>query len=747
MSIAIIIAIVACAAAIFEGLLIGYFASQKKEQQEKAALSAARFTGAAEQVEQLQKSNEEASRNMDWFRTLFNNTNDMVFVYAITEEGMPGKFLEVNDAMCAQLWQTREDLLQMSPMDIEYVETSVASLGYSKSDLVVLSDNYVKDQYAKIATRAARHTVEEILAKGHVMDERVYQDKNGRKIPIEVIAQRFDVGGQMLIMCTAKDITERKLAETALRESKQRFNDFFASSPVGIAIYNGQRELIDVNQACLKMFGIPDKDQFVLFNLFDNPFLSPEAKKSLSAGETVRDEWNVDFSQAIQKSLFVTSKNGQSYFDIILNNMGLDRDYKPRGYFALVQDITERRKAEMELQKAEVQLRQAEKMEAIGSMAGGIAHDFNNILTPIVGYAKMLVRTLKEGTQELKFAQGIQKASARAKDLVAQILMFSRKSEDVNVASFKPIHIIPIAKEVLTLQRTALPKEIEISRVLKTEHDVVKADPTKIHQVLMNLSTNAWHAMRDKGGPGTLEMMVTDFVIDPRTKSTEFPKLKPGRYIRISIKDTGTGIPPHVLKRMFEPFFTTKKIGEGTGMGLAVVHGVVTSLQGEISVDTEVGKGTTFHIVLPTVEENALTEEGEKEVVLPSGSERILIADDEADIVEMVGDMLTSLGYQPIAANSGTEAMKLFQQSPNQFDMVITDQIMPGMTGIELATGILKIRKDMPILLVFAYAEEVTQERAKEIGIRQLIEKPISMEVLATSIRRIFDAKRKAAAK
>ena len=275
----------------------------------------------------------------------------------------------------------------------------------------------------------------------------------------------------------------------------------------------------------------------------------------------------------------------------------------------------------------------------------------------------------------------------------------------------------------------------------------VMADSGLLHQVLMNLSTNAWHAMRDKGGPGTLEMMVTDFVIDPRTKSTEFPKLKPGRYIRISIKDTGTGIPPHVLKRMFEPFFTTKKIGEGTGMGLAVVHGVVTSLQGEISVDTEVGKGTTFHIVLPTVEENALTEEGEKEVVLPSGSERILIADDEADIVEMVGDMLTSLGYQPIAANSGTEAMKLFQQSPNQFDMVITDQIMPGMTGIELATGILKIRKDMPILLVFAYAEEVTQERAKEIGIRQLIEKPISMEVLATSIRRIFDAKRKAAAK
>jgi signal transduction histidine kinase/CheY-like chemotaxis protein len=513
---------------------------------------------------------------------------------------------------------------------------------------------------------------------------------------------------------------------------------------VGIAIYSGQRELIDVNQACLKMFGIPDREQFARFNLFENPFLSDEARKSLSAGESVRDEWAVDFTQAIQKSLFVTSKAGQAYFDMMLSNMGLDRDYKPRGYFALVQDITERRKAEMELQKAEGQLRQAEKMEAIGSMAGGIAHDFNNILTPIVGYAKMLVRGLKEGTAEQKYAAGIHKASGRAKDLVAQILTFSRKSEDIDVASYKPIHIIPIAKEILTLQRTALPKEIEISRVIKTEHDVVQADPTKIHQVLMNLSTNAWHAMRDRGGPGVLEMMLTDFTIDPRTKSTEFPHLKPGRYLRISVKDTGTGIPPHVLKRMFEPFFTTKKVGEGTGMGLAVVHGVITSLNGEISVDTEVGKGTTFHIVLPTVEADASEEERANEAPLPSGSECILIIDNESEIVEMLGHMLSSLGYQPVAANSGTEALQLFQQSPNRFDMIITDQVMPGMTGLETATRILAIRKDLPIILISAFAEEITPEKAKAAGVKELMDKPISMENLAATIRRLFNEKKQA---
>ena len=744
MSVPIIIAIVAGAVAIFEGLLIAYFASQKTEQQVKAERFAKRVAVEDARIKELQKMDEQTRLTMEWFRTLFNNTNDMVFVYGITEDGIPDKFLEVNDATCAQLWQSREDLLNMSPLDIEFMETSVASLGYSKSDLVVLSDTYVKDQHSKIATRSARHYVEQVLQNGHILDERIYQDKNGKKIPVEVVAQRFDLGDRKLIMCTAKDITERKAAETALRDSKKRFNDFFAASPVGIAIYSGQRELIDVNQACLKMFGIPDREQFAKFNLFENPFLSDNAKKGLSAGESMRDEWAVDFTQAIQKSLFVTSKTGQAYFDMMLNNMGLDRDYKPRGYFALVQDVTERRKAEMELQKAETQLRQAEKMEAIGSMAGGIAHDFNNILTPIVGYAKMLARGLKEGTTEHKYAAGIQKASGRAKDLVAQILTFSRKSEDVDVSSYKPIHIIPIAKEILTLQRTALPKEIEINRVIKTEHDVVQADPTKIHQVLMNLSTNAWHAMRDRGGPGVLEMMLTDFTIDARTKSTEFPHLKPGRYLRISVKDTGTGIPPHVLKRMFEPFFTTKKVGEGTGMGLAVVHGVITSLHGEISVETEVGKGTTFHIVLPTVEANASEEEGAKEAALPSGSECILIVDNESEIVKMLGHMLASLGYQPVAANSGTEALQLFQQSPNRFDMIITDQVMPGMTGIEAASKILAIRKDMPIILISAYAEEITPERAKAGGIKELMDKPISMENLAETIRRLFNEKKQA---
>jgi PAS domain S-box-containing protein len=746
MPVAIVIAIVAGAAAIFEGLLIGYFASQKKEQQVKAERLAQRVANEEAQIEELQKTDEQTQQTMEWFRALFNNTNDMVFVYGITEDGMPDKFLEVNDAICAQLWHSREELLNMSPLEIEFMETSVASLGYSKSDLVTLSDTYVKDQYSKIASRVARHYVEQILQDGHVLDERTYQDKNGRKIPVEVIAQRFDLGDSKLIMCTAKDITERKAAETALRDSKKRFNDFFAASPVGIAIYSGQRELIDVNQACLKMFGIPDRDQFAMFNLFDNPFLSEDARKRLSAGESVRDEWVVDFTEAIQKSLFVTGKAGQAYFDIILNNMGLDRDYKPRGYFALVQDITERRKAELELQKAEVQLLQAEKMEAIGSMAGGIAHDFNNILTPIVGYAKMLVRGLKENTTEQKYALGIQKASGRAKDLVGQILMFSRKSEAVDQSSYKPIHIIPIAKEILTLQRTAMPKEIEINRVIKTEHDVVQADPTKIHQVLMNLSTNAWHAMRDRGGPGELEMMLTDFTIDPRTKSTEFPRLKPGRYLRISVKDTGTGIPPHVLKRMFEPFFTTKKVGEGTGMGLAVVHGVITSLHGEISVDTEVGRGTTFHIVLPTVEETVAEEEGAQNVPLPSGSECILIADDEQDIVEMLGHMLTSLGYQPVAANSGTEALKLFQQSPNRFDMIISDQVMPGMTGLEWATKAMAIRKDIPVMLIYAYAEDIILEHAKAAGVKDLMEKPISMENLAATIRRVFNEKKQAGA-
>ena len=746
MSPVIIIAIVAGIAIVFEGLLIGYFASQKRDQQKYAERMSARASTLEAEGNESRKREQKLQAALEWFHTLFNKTNDMVFTFAVTEDGMPDRIIEVNDATCAQLGRAREDLLKMTPMDIEYAEMSIASMGYSKSDLVTLSDSYVKDQYEKIATRAARRYVEQIIQTGHVLDERMYQDKNGAPIPVEVIAQRFNVGGRTLVMCTAKDITERRKAEAALRDSKQRFQDFFASSPVGIAIFSGKRELIEVNQACLRMFGIPDHHEFARFNLFDNPFLSGDARKKLSVGESVRDEWAVDFSQAIKESLFVTNKSGQAYFDMILNNMGLDREYKPRGYFALVQDISERRKIEGELKKTEAQLRQAEKMEAIGSMAGGIAHDFNNILTPIVGYAKMLVRISTEDTPAQKYAQGIQKASIRAKDLVAQILTFSRKADDVDQQILKPIRVIPIAKEVLQLQRRTLPPEIEINRMIKTERDVVVADPIKIHQVVMNLTTNAWHAMRDKGGPGTLEVILTDFLIEPRGKNTEFPQLQPGRYLRISIRDTGTGIPPHVLKRMFEPFFTTKKVGEGTGMGLAVVHGVVTGMHGGVSVDTEVGKGTTFHIVLPTVDDKVIEQTDETTTAIPSGSECILVVDDEPDVAEVIAHMLESLGYKPIVSHSGDEALQTFKHSPNQFDMAIIDQVMPGLSGIDVTVKMLEIRKNIPIILCYAYAEEITLEEAKAAGARNLLDKPILLETMAAMVRSLLDEKKASAA-
>ena len=394
-------------------------------------------------------------------------------------------------------------------------------------------------------------------------------------------------------------------------------------------------------------------------------------------------------------------------------------------------DITERRQAEEEKQKLEKHLRRSEKMEAIGTLAGGIAHDFKNILGAVMGYTQLTQFDLPKGSPLHYNLDQVLKASVRARGLVNQILSFSRQGEQEQ----RPIHILPVVKEALKLIRASLPKSIEIKKELDLKEDTILGDPTQIHQVIMNLCTNAAQAMQ--GGKGLIDIHLEEIALSKEDLKA-FPKLIPGSYLRLSVVDTGEGIDPAILPRIFDPFFTTKELGKGTGMGLAVVHGIVKSHKGEIAVYSEMGIGTTFRIYFPQIDRSIVSEEEAKKP-LPTGEESILFVDDEPGIVEPMVQMLKILGYNISGRVSSQEALEAFKARPNQFDLVITDQTMPHMNGAELAQEILKIRPDIPIILCSGFSEIITPEESIAIGIRKFLMKPILMSELAAAIRQVLD--------
>ncbi|NQT93561.1 MAG: response regulator [Lentisphaerae bacterium] len=672
---------------------------------------------------------EQLQDQKQWYRTLFRNTRDMVVVYPVTEDGLPGLIAEVNDIICSKLEQSRTKLVGMSPLDIEEPEPAGLTPGYTREELVLLSDKDMRG----ISMFATQALVRRILDMNRITYERVFVSRSGKRIPVEIEARRVDRGEQIMVMCIARDVGEKKEVERLLRASRERSRDFFSYSPIGVALYDAERSLVNVNRACLKMFASPDAMEFGRFNIFDNPFLPDPIKKRLREGETVRYEAAIDFDEVRRIGLFISGKTGPANFDMLITNLGVDNEFNPKGFLVQVQDVTERRKAETALRHSERQLRQAQKMEAIGTLAGGVAHDFNNILTPILGYTEMCLYSTEESTEVHKYLQEVMKAVNRAKDLVKQILTFSRQMEPEG----RPIRVSPIVKEALTLMRATIPPNVDIRRAVKTERDVIQGNPTQIHQVLMNLCINAVHAMEEQGG--VLEVLMSDFLLS-RAASTEFPQLNPGRYLRISVRDTGCGMDRETMDRIFEPFFTTKHIGRGTGMGLSVVHGIISGLNGGITVESEKGEGTVFHIVLPIMEETLqpVSEEG---VVLPSGTETVLFVDDDVDVGRMVARMLETLGYKPVLANRGQEALWIFEKDPRGIDLVITDQAMPEMSGEELAEHLLAARPDVPIIVCTGFGDKLTPRRAKEMGVREFMTKPLVMRELSETIRRVLDAK------
>jgi PAS domain S-box-containing protein len=379
----------------------------------------------------------------------------------------------------------------------------------------------------------------------------------------------------------------------------------------------------------------------------------------------------------------------------------------------------------------EKQLIQAQKMHAIGTLAGGIAHDFNNILSAIMGYTEICMLQAPQETQIPRRLGRVMHACQRARELVKQILTFSRQSTQEQ----NQVQIHLIIKEALKLLRASLPSTIEIRHEICTDSSYVMADPTQIHQVLMNLCTNAAHAMRGNGG--VLSVKLEDVNLENDDVEI-FSGLKPGSYVRLAVSDTGHGMDQQTLQHIFEPFFTTKNFDEGTGMGLAVVQNIVTKHCGAVYVHSEPKKGSTFEVLFPKATIQPMLEK-KSSAHLPQGNEHILLVDDEEFIVDMAEEMLKSLGYKVTTTGNSPEALKWFDQSPNDFDLVITDQTMPGMTGTELAERIKNIRSDISIILCTGYSEEIIPERTESPNIKAVIMKPFIIQEMALVVRKVLD--------
>ncbi|MDX1708311.1 MAG: ATP-binding protein, partial [Desulfobacterales bacterium] len=393
-------------------------------------------------------------------------------------------------------------------------------------------------------------------------------------------------------------------------------------------------------------------------------------------------------------------------------------------------DITKLKELENERLKSEAYLRQAQKMEAIGTLAGGIAHDFNNILSAIMGYTELSMIDITKETDAKYNLNEIYKASQRAKEVVKQILAFSRRSAQER----KPLKIDPIVKEAIKMLKASLPATIQIQQYIDPAAGVIEADATEIHQIIMNLCTNAFHAMSETGG--VLEVKVENINVGAEKAGTL--EITAGNYLMCKVADTGCGMAPEVVERIFEPYFTTKEKDKGTGLGLAVVHGILKSYGGAVTVDSRPGKGSVFTVYIPTEAQEAKPESDAPHMI-PTGNERILFVDDERTLAEIGKKSLERLGYKVDTCTSSMKALELFQNARDDIDLVITDMTMPEMTGDKLAGEVIKIRADIPVIICSGYSDEGLVKRAEQIGISAFLIKPLVIQDLATTIRDVLE--------
>ena len=619
------------------------------------------------------------------------STLQSIFKAAPTGIGMVHNRIltQVNERLCEMIGYSPEELIDQNARILYPTDDDYEYVG--------------KEKYAQIS------------AHGTGTVETRWQHKNGEILDVLLSSTPLNVEDWSEgVTFTALDITERKKTEKALRASHEMFLTVLDGIDATIYVADMDTyEILFMNKFMQKSFG-QDFTRQICWKVFRNEggpcehctndkLLDAQGKPSgvyvWQDRNPVTNKWYINYDRAIE---WVDGRIVR---------------------IQIATDITE-------MKRLEAQLHQSQKLEAIGNLAGGIAHDFNNILSAVIGYAELSLADAEPGSTLQKSLKEILRAGVRAKDLVKHILTFARRADE----ELKPVMVSAVAQEVLKLLRSTLPVSIEMQTSI-TSDSMTMADPTQIHQIFMNLCTNAAHAMEATGG--TLKVNLSDVELTAADRDASLDLL-PGTYLKLVIEDTGVGIPMESLNSIFEPYFTTKPKGEGTGLGLSVVHGIVKGYNGEILVESKVGHGTVFTIFLPVT--GSATDEGPPLALnFAKGNERILFVDDEQPICEMGEQVLKRLGYQVTARTSSVEALALFKAKPEKFDLVITDMTMPNLTGDKLAAELIQVRPDIPVILCTGYSKVMSEDKAAAIGIKAFAMKPLTIEDLSKTIRDVLE--------
>jgi PAS domain S-box-containing protein len=643
-----------------------------------------------EELEGRKKVEQKLRESEEMHRRLFEMESDAI----ILVENSTGRILEANAAALALYGRSRSEILRLKNIDLS------------------------AEPDRTMAATAERLPVVPI---------RYHKHRSGVVFPVEITARHFSLQGREVHIAAVRDITERLRAEEALRESEERFRSSFEHAASGMAIVGIEGQFLQVNAALCRMLGWSESE---LLGMNRAEALHPD--EPLEMGNAFG--CNGSSLAGVHAERRYVHRDGRTVSvmegaSVVCNPQG-ERLY----YIVQLQDVSASKAMEAEKRKLEMQLRQAQKMEAVGSLAGGIAHDFNNILAPIIGYTEIMMMGAGGNSSMRHDLEQVLKAALRAKELVRQILTFSRMRTEVER---KPIDLIATVEDALKFLRASLPSTIELRWSFTCEQAVILADPTQVHQVLVNLCTNAAHAMEATGG--AIEVVVREEFLDSPYEGFG-SAMAPGRCVKLSVVDSGCGMDRETLERVFDPYFTTKEVGKGSGLGLAVVHGIVKRHGGVVDVDSEPGVGSCFHVYLPMLDEAPVPMDVEAPP-LCTGTGSILFVDDEEALVEVVGRMLESLGYNAVTRTSGVDALELFKTQPDRFDLVITDYTMPHMTGGELTKKLVRIRPDIPVILCSGFNETINEDTAKDAGAAMLLTKPLNLHGLANAVRTAVDGR------
>jgi PAS domain S-box-containing protein len=647
------------------------------------------LTDFAEQSLANKRTNHSLQESTERLSILFEKASDAIYV-----SRLDGQLVHVNEQACRVTGYTEGELLGMKVTDIDAEITDPASL---------------------------KTFVESLSAGEPITVESEHRRKDGTTYPVEVKIVLLQTMGEVHVFGIARDIGDRKKTEDDLRESELRYMKAQRLGSVGNWEYDLVTERFWGSDEARRIFGLKPGSLNYTADEVEKCILDRERVHQVLL-DLIEHNMPYDIEYEIKPIGSQNRKNIKSIAERVDDDSG-----NPLKVIGVVQDITERKKMEERLQHSQ-------KIEAIGNLAGGIAHDFNNILSPIIGYAELLIDSLVEKSFEKESAQRILKAGRRGSALVKQILAFSRLSEHKMI----PVQMKSIVQEIIKLGRSTIPTNIEIIQNIDGACGQVLADPNQMYQVVMNLLTNALQAIGQNDGVISIELK--EMQIDNRVDRAG--ELKSGLYVVLAVSDTGCGIASDVMDNIFEPYFTTKEQGKGTGLGLAVVYGIVKAHQGDIRVYSEPGKGANFSIFLPVIKKSSSRVAAHTGTdVYPTGRERLLVVDDEEAVVDLEKHMLQRLGYHVTSMTSSIDALEVFTAHPELFDLVITDMTMPNMTGDQFILEIHKIKPDIPVIVCTGFSERMQKTNAAAMGANKFLTKPVSISELAIAIRDALDSR------